>query len=855
MSYDSHIIKDSAAAYWSFSGTSTDLVKGKAANVFNNAPFVYPPIITNSGSTSAALKIIPSSSVVLQSPTNITNGVTRNDIVVNKFNKDFSISFWFNFNNQLNGSGLATTPYLSNKLNIFNIKDITTDTTLANVYYDYLTNTFRFSVAGTGNTEAHYLITNMEQNFYIVLTYSNGSISIIVNDEKGVPGKVVKTSTLFTTTDANISFSFDGKSLTGTASLPGSFLVSSLAFFNLLLHKDNTTVTNKVGKKKVKKTVSGIQQHMVWANNDGKPIYSSMLGMDSFFKIGQHPHASLGISQTISGNSFKSQGILSNMTVGNNGLMLADISSPTFKPESTTSASSLDTASGISFTGKSSIQFDNPERYVNLLNGGTISAQISNRSGTSNKIFSLTNINGKSNISAFLESRLVSSSWHYYFGLYDSVTSTSTVYIDQNIGSASAASANIAVSFTDKTVTLYTSEGSASTASYNNTYTKLDMSNSKLVIGNLLAAPNNGLNLKIKNFGLYNQAVTNFSTFDFTAVQNVMFRFTSSTYPFLVSKKGTWTLVVPASKILNCYLLGTHFDWTSMDNCLVETSVDGGVNWKRIKRGESATNYNSLLNNYAVSSKNFLLRVTMVSEAPFDTKSQTFNNLSYNIYDNLDLYSDVAFYKIQKTDSKVTTNYTVGSSDSILIRKNNFGIKFAGDDTYSASSKPPGSASITVGGNRYYNAIEMWYRPDSITSGSTNHILSNVSGSINAPAIWLDTSSRFNYSGSLLYVNGASVANATYTASAGELYHLILTLQSASNVNVYLNGENLGSGAVRSRATYGYIQFRHKPITPSEVLGRNQSFFYMNSASVTDSNTTKLISNTSSEQYKVTRIG
>jgi hypothetical protein len=217
--------------------------------------------------------------------------------------------------------------------------------------------------------------------------------------------------------------------------------------------------------------------------------------------------------------------------------------------------------------------------------------------------------------------------------------------------------------------------------------------------------------------------------------------------------------------------------------------------------------------------------------------------------------SDSSFYKIEKTSNKSTANFSVAPSDNILVRRNNFGLKFTGDDTFTSTTKPPTSASITVPPTASYRAVEFWFRPDSIKASTVNGVLNAVSASTDSPAIWIDSSSKFQFRGQALYINGASAATGTVTASANELYHMVITTSALYNSNLYLNGDVLATNAVKSKATYGYLYFWKNNPSDSDVLGRFQSFFYINAVGITDNNTSRIVTNSSTESYKFVKIG
>jgi len=150
----------------------------------------------------------------------------------------------------------------------------------------------------------------------------------------------------------------------------------------------------------------------------------------------------------------------------------------------------------------------------------------------------------------------------------------------------------------------------------------------------------------------------------------------------------------------------------------------------------------------------------------------------------------------------------------------------------------------------------------SILYASPVHIINNtIDQSINsssiatAPAIYIDNLGKFRSLGGILYINGASVADGTYSASQNEVYHLTLVLTSPTSSSLYLNGGNLIMNSTRSKGTYGYIQFWNNTPTSSDVLDRYSQFIGKTTATITDANNAKLYSVLSPESYVITNLG
>jgi hypothetical protein len=781
MSYDLKILKDNPIGYWSFNNTANDLTANANNAVLTATSYLSPPIIANSGS---ALKISNTSSVV------ISNTAGTYEVFSKYFdNKNFTIALWFNFNNQLTGAGNETSPYASNQLDIFYVKNFANeiwdqytgysvgtkvdyegdvyvnlvatsdkippsknvrpstdpyrwgkiDNIISRIYYDYLSNTIRFSFSGSNNSDAYYVVDNFDRSFYIVANYSNGALSLNVNARDGINGSVNDTSVMKNYLKTYLTFNIDGSSITGTSTLPTNYLVSSLAFFTYKL------------------TDAQIQQHLMWAGNDEKPVYQSILSAStSLFKM-EEMQSDLGYYQSIYGDNFNKNGFVYNLDVTGNGLSPINITQPAFNNSYDLSASySTNSSSGLSISGSAGLDIYSMPIYFNLQNSTVFSAQVFRTTALNEYIFSISNVDGKY---LYLEYDYASSSSRYYVRLYDPYQDATTTLINHNAG-ASATSANIGVLFNSSSIVFYTSEnGSSSTVfltSSSPTYFPLSMDRQALVtVGNSYHSLKTFYS-KIKNFGITDLAPTSFATFDFANTSTFMAKLTNSSYPFILSQTGNWTYNIPSANIQNYYVDGVSFDWRGMDNCLVYISTDSGSTFYPVKRNETATRYDT-----ESTAQNIMVKVVLNTDYPLDTKYQSFNEISWNVYTDLYLHSDLDYYKLTSS-SGTYANFTVSTEEnSIFSRSNNFGMKFTGDD-----NKVQGYGLINVPASTNYSAVEFWYRPDSIDSYRTNLIqnpsFENYSGFFEQTSFLTITSSTSFLGASSLLVTASYIVSPGY---------------------------------------------------------------------------------------------
>lgn len=671
------------------SGANTTLSNTKASGYYTS-----PPIIANSGSS---LKILNSSSVVISNMTGKYEAFSKNFE-----NKSLTIGFWFSLNNALTGNGYGTTPYTNNQLNLFSIKS--GSVVIGKVYYDYLSNTIRFSITGTGNTDAYYVVNDLDKQFYVVVNYSNQSSEIIVNGVSGETGLILDTSTMSSYAKTSLSFVIDGSSITGSSTLPTNFLISSLAFFDYKLSLDQ------------------IRSHMLWAGNTEKPIFQSNISASTSIFNFNINSSDYGTHKVISNNDFNTLGTITNLVASNKGLQPVIVPDTTFNTNYDSTASyTISSASGIGWSGSAGVDFSNLSNYFNLYNGLVIggylyrtAASTAYTSASGEYIFGISNVNNGQYL--FLEYKNVSSSWQYNLNLYNPSDLTTTTLLSAY--TASFKDDNFALLINSNFIQLEILSGSVGSSasvltSSSTSYLPISLgSNSSLTVGNSYHNPKPFLS-KINYVNLGDLSITSSSfrsiyTSSYTqTAMTFMLNMSNTLDPFFVSQHGEWEYVLPSANISNSYLLGTSFDWKTMDNCKVTISYDGGNTFSSLNRAQIASGYD-----LTQPPQNLVINVDIYTNYRLDNNYQSFNNFTYTFYNDLTLYSDAEYYKITPASSTSLSNYIPQIVDSnIMSRPKNFGLKFVGDN-----SKATGYATINVPSTSSYSAIEFWYRPDANTN-------------------------------------------------------------------------------------------------------------------------------------------
>jgi len=793
-------------AYWSLGTTSEQIIGAPSSFAsLTNVSYTSTPIINNEQSQSKSLLIKYNSVVDISLPTNISGQFSLGDRL-HYYPTGWAISFWFNFNNQLKGSGYGTTPYIDNQLKFLQILDNSGSSNFGSIYYDYLTNTIRFNlteVSGSSkNTDAYAVLPQFDKSYLVVAEYvppvdsSNGygSINVYINGQSNNrgSGKIYIDSTSLFSSSENVKLKIDGSSLYNTSGKPNSFIFTSLAICSNESVQLNVTRSTDGSNQKF-----NYMYKSAFINGDPKNM-SRLNASTSYFDFNSYDIRETTKSKAvISGEDFtnKTYGDYKSMLIESsiygirNYYLDPDMNFPEIYSDSDVQSDysnyTISSSSGIKLSNSltqhlywhidNNIISDISSPNINLIKNGdilgtTLSMQITKGSASSETVFGINEVfsnygNYDLSLRLYLKYYLdnSTSSWHYTLYLYDILNSLEIPVIDQ-IFSASSASSNIAISFSNSELTLYTTEGGTTTVDTDNSLIPISSNNFIIEIGNNGFSSFEKLSTSnftgyIKNVGVSPLYISDFTSYDFAELKFLMTRFTSTTKNrstdqilFPPSIKGTFIKTISNHlSELNCYIVGSQINWNTMDNCTVSISTDGGNSYSTIQRFQPITMYDLF-----DMTKTFMVKIDIVEDpVVVDSNKQYFNNLSYYMFKNLGMTSDVAKFTIESSSSKLLSNYTIMDYDetsSVYSRPANFGIKFTGDLV-----KPQGSAIIKNPSGSTYNAIEMWYRPDYLPERnlSRTNMLNNPSGE--------------NTNTNQFYVN-YNTANTLYTSTASPIF-------------------------------------------------------------------------------------
>lgn len=823
MSYTLLVQSDKPLGYWKLNSSTEDLsLLNNSASVSSSIQYSGLPLVANSACAS-----------IIESTSGSINIANTYDAFHRGFEHvNFSIEFWISFNSSvLDGSGYyknissSTQYFTNNKLKIIQLMNGSTE--IGVIYYDYNRNTFRFKINDTDNSnvEAISVVRNLNTSFHIMASYKNKALSITVNGDEGSSGAVNDTSLFPKVGTSNYYFSINSNSFNSSAGM--SYVINDLAFYDYSLNLEK------------------IRKRVMWAYHNDKPNFLTAKIGSSLFEF-EELDSHIALHYEHSGISYEQYKDIFNLKIEDTQGLKNKISNnfeidTSYNPN----ASVVYSSDGIYLLNNASLKLNSYGRLFTDLQFTTFTAQIK-FSGSSDYIFSI----DQKDPNAILYAKLDTNGFYFY--TYDVSAASTSLLSTASSSLISGSSYNFGICINSETFTMYGNSVSSS-GTLNNFILNPD---NTLIIGNMTASVNASNSSKIKNFGMSNLNITDFSTIDFTKNQMYMARLTSD---LSISQIGYWVYSVPLSSFANS-ITGSKVTWDGMDNAFVETSMNRGFSWNTLYKGTSIPElvYNDV-------NRDVMIRVTVPYDYMIENVNQSFNNFQISLYNNLTFLSNDKNYElVGLSDSSSLQSFNIQRNDQPMgYRKDNFGLKF--DKANASTTYVPGYAEIyglTSALNNY--GIDFWFKANSISTASS-YILhldyvqtSNdsyidvytdayaASGVISTPEYYLylnQSNNKLIYSPSAakLYVNGQSVASNSASIKIGEYYHLMIDYGSASGYESHsvmtLNGL-YETASSHSAFAYGNINIWNASVTQSDANLRYQSFIGNNSSVIIDSSST-----------------
>ena len=796
MSYTSLVKGSSPVGYWKLNGSGSAEV-GSSASI-SNGFWSSPPLVVNSGS---ALTIKP-----LGASVSIYN--SYNAFYKNFPERNFTIEFWMSFNGTLDGSGYlknlnSNSKYFSNnKLDIISIYDSTSSVQVGRIYYDYLTNTFKFGINGSGNTDAYLPVRNLNTSFYVVAQYNKGSVSITVNGEKGMTGSVIDSSLFPNRNSSSVYFNINGSTINPNATI--NYSINDLAMYDYLTSIDQQRL------------------RVVFALDADKPAGITNTIQTSYFDISEKDYQ-IKYREDLSGKKFE------DFVHDKNYLVTSDIEGITshkVNPLSiigsiTGGSVTYSSASGVKFTASAmALQFDQYGTIFQGYSNQTVSCQIIPTASNTSYIFSITN-SIDNNRSLYLSA----ASNGFELGSYDHANASATQLYFASTTLTAGQQYDVALCIDEENVYLYTNNECNSVSVPN---LKI-LQSSNLLIGNLSS---NFLNntLYIKNFGMTNELNQSFIGFDITQNKMLMARLTEN---LDISQMITLIKNIPLSSYGNS-IIGSKLTWDGMDNCSIEIS-DDAEQWSVVQRGNSISTIS-----YRNINNNKYIRFRIPYEYSTNTINQSFNNFSMSLYQDLSIKSnDGNYLLLPGFDDVSKPSYNIKRvQQPILLRQDKIGIYFDKFDNY------VNGYGVIINSSSVFNpyAMDFWLKIDS-TASTNQYLIGSADNTGETHFLYVSGSTnKLIYSPSTtaaLYINGASIASNSFTASAGEYYHMMYIFNTASSslsstASIYINSRSVSSASTHANGSYGHLNIWNYATSSADAASRYNHFIAKNSISTTD---------------------
>ena len=853
MAYKQAVIRDNPVGYWEldqvlytysvFDSMYADYTSANSAYINYSQISSFTDLAASYNATASGINLvnpIVSGSIYASQ---ILNGslITVNNkykaFAQDSIDRTFSFEFWLSFNNNMNGqNGIHdwnTNNYQTNSglndgsltnINLFYIKN--SSTVIGVVFYEKSTNTIRYRLYGAGSSysEAFIVLNELDTQYHIYASYSRTGMNIIVNNIPGTPSSVVDTS-LFASDLTTVTYTFDGSSL-----LSGeSFLVSDLAFYDYLL--DDTQIKN----------------HMTWAFNDDKPIRSTLLSQGDMFLL-EDSQSRYAYRDIFMGKGFDKSQDIYNLAIHDTGLVPKQLQDGSYYSFDATPLS-YNSGTGVSWTGgKNGIDFIDFGSIITI--PGTITLLI-NASTSSEYVLSIGGVDGASTL--FVEKTSTA-----YLLKYNDASNGSSVSTLATVTTTPTSSDKLALSFTSSSISLNVNGISAS-ANKTISFSRKSI----LTVGQSYHLGKDSASLKVNSSkysyisindeyrtsfptsGTVNINSYSYTAYPWTAVLKYSSPMTSNLF---IYQKGYCVFSIPLKALSG--VVGSKVDWTSMNNCVVEYSLDNGTTWYVLpKRGSHIPGFN-----FAQSLKIIMLRATMISNYSALNYNQSFNELEISFYKDLNYYSEGENF-ILKPGSRDATNggtYTTKThSYQILSRPNNLGLLFSYD---SVSSSIPGYAKISNLSSYSVQSIDFWIRSDSNLNSAK--IFTGDSAVSGYPDLYTSATGYLTYNSGItaLYVNGVLQTSGSFKMSTKEVYHISVVMNSYTG-DIFLNGTSSSTGLAGS---YGFININQYPLNSWDVTERYNLFISNVTSIAANDNVLNSLSNQlgidSNENYVIPQL-
>lgn len=797
MSYRYKIALDNPVGHWDFasqtSNTNTDLTGlGNSASISTGTSFSTPPLVINS--VSAAVFTSNSSSAQILNKYNVFN--------INDNNGVLGIEFWLSLNNSLEDNSYdnnqTTSGYFTNnQLNIIRAINKNTGSTIARIFYDYDSNSIKYSVPG--NSDAYCYLPESKTTYHVFAGYKAGQLSVIVDNINGYGSFVTDYSLINSaSTSSNVLFIFDGSSINTNNSSSPKYLINNVAFYNYLLSNFQ------------------IDSHIKWAKEVDSPESLAILNTNiEYIKFKDNIHYTW--LKTLENNQMSDYQEIYNLASDVNGILSNPTDDFSF---SNTSSLYFNSSSGAFWSGSTNYLYIANQKNK-IRNSGTIYATVSSSVSSSNQyVFSVTNVNNYSTL--YLQRNPRPSSSGYYLYYYDEINQVSTL-LASITGTSFAASgvSNVGFSFNESNVYLY-----ANTSSVVNEIDRsvipagLSFSDQSTIIigGNIVnnSSSNSDNTMFYSNVGFYDNVISDYATMSSAYSTNKMYfaqlksNLELDSYGYVIYRFD------PGLQPFDVY--GSYVNWEGPANIKSSISYDYGTTWNNLNKNSYTYKYNHNVPLSIIDLK-FEINRNFSSSAK---QRIALNNLTLGTYPSLAISSDAGLYSLTASTSGSYSTHSFIDEEMVISRPKNLGIVFNEDEYgYVPSYAIISSSSPNISG------IDFWLKINNLHSERTAshmYLLTTASFALyqnagpNHELEWKGDSTL------TVLVNGVIVGNKTFSMKKNEYYHIGIIPTASIGGNILLNGGVQNTGSYNANATYGHISIWSNTPTTTDIQNRYNYF-------------------------------
>lgn len=744
MSYYQKVLQNNPAGFWPLENGY--VTKDVSAGTWQSGVRTRNNIVLSNSSSVFYKDTFP----LIMSGTNAYKFSSTNSIKINNVydifyrgteRKTFTIELWIAFDTIPQNDQIITIKNDSTTVGYVNFNDNYASWTM----WDSNNNAYT----------AKALVNSYESQIYLVLSYSDRTISLTVNGVNTGKSRLPESSQFANIITSPPYFQFGPK-------INNQFIVDNIAFY-----------TRTLGQREM-------EERYAWAKNEKNTSTYTLKNKGGIIDF----HENMGTVQDyllFNDRRTWSGGMTNNLVIENDALRTKFITAPepyNNKGVATLSYLQASSKTGLVTTGYNSVRINNFEDLFNI-NDQAITCQVYFDINNTSRMcyYSISGFScGAINLEHTVDKKIRLYSFENFSEIDMSYTPTSSGWYD------------IKVYFIGNTIYFQVNQQTVNSTAYSS---NISIGNLTVSLGNCYEDSTTSFptTLPVANFGLFSKSdVISTPTLDITQKSNLLLTLNAT---LSISQYGYWKTFINLDT--SSIIVGTRVDYdTASKNVLVEFSYDD-ITWYSLSQsGKQIPN----LNLYEVK-ESMYIRISM-NTPDSENVRLSMNYLEIATYSSLFVSSEGFGFTIEPVEN---INYTMlfkNNENNILSRDNNFGMYFQPETSV---SEKPGSNLLTLAEST--STLEFLFRVDDALGGSFAYLIDS-SDSANyiryTPSTMALTFSGFNS----VYINGFAVTSGKIIQS-GETYHLMAVKNVAITSSTTLKINSKYDNTLHAHATYGKL--------------------------------------------------